>query len=284
MNSLFKKKSLVQPFVVLALASMIQLAVAIYLFQIVPVVVVIGLTAGLVLSYLMGTYGLMASGLGWVTFLFIKYPEVLMAIPSLMLASSVIFCWWLATFCKKNYSHYVNELEEGLIRTKETTLILQQKLAQIGLGVKKQKEDYEKQLLDLESTVEDLKQQLSAHRHHLSIAWQETHHVKEELDKQKKDSQTSLDYLHRQCMYHMQSKNHAESMLDKIKADLQQKLYSQKENYLTIISSLEERLSFAQIECQDKESQLELLKEKLASIQMLYAFGDAQVEELDWNS
>jgi chromosome segregation ATPase len=236
------------------------------------------------LSHLVGTYGVIAPPLAWAIALAWNHPEVISALPCFLLSGSVIASWCLAALCKKSTYRYVSDIEERAIRYKETTLALHQQLEQMGLSAKTQKGDYERQLLDLEATIEDLKKQLSAHRHHLSLAWQETHHFKEELERQKKEGQAGLDYLHRQCIQHMQSKHNAESMLDKIRADLQHKLHSQKENYLSILSSLEERLSIAQLESQDKESQIELLKENLASIQMHYAFGDAEVGELDWNS
>jgi len=252
-----------------------------------PIFIAIYTGLGLFLSYLFGLYGFLGSVLVWSSILFFKYPELLKG-AHLIFANGVVISWWLSTLCLKSYMSAIESVQLSAEKNKEDLSKLQLYLAEVTNSNRKEKQEYEKLISELESTVEDLRHQITAHRHHLSIAWQETHQIKEELEKQKKESQSNIDYLHRQCMYHIQCKNYVEASLEKTQLELEKVVSSHELQHLETISLLEEKIAFAQKENLEKEKELDFLKESLSSIQMEYAFEDRQEvvcdQDINWQA
>jgi flagellar motility protein MotE (MotC chaperone) len=248
----------------------LQAASASFLMKVLPLPAALGSALGLIISYLFGPIGFFISAASWGTFLAIEHPELLKDNVSLLFLSSCVVSWWLATLCAEQYQQKVVDFEEMIASLFKKNTDLEKQSKDVLHNLKEERKESERQITDLNAQMQDLQNQLSSHRHHLSLAWQESSMLKEEAEKQKKQLLSSYESAQSQAMFYLQQKQMIEASYDLTKTELE-KLKVEKEEkqnqFLEEFRSLQAKIEEASKERAEKESELLSLQEKIRCLE-----------------
>ncbi|MCX6990251.1 MAG: hypothetical protein NTX49_04205 [Chlamydiae bacterium] len=245
----------------------LQVASASFLLKSLPLPVALGSAIGLLISYLFGPIGFFISAASWGTYLAVEQPELLKSHLHLLFIGSCVISWWLSTLCSEQYQQKVVDFEEMISSLFKKNIDLEKRGQDAQLVIKEEKKEKDRLAADLDSQVQDLQQQLSSHRHHLSIAWQETSMLKEEGEKQKKQSQADYESAETQAMFYLQDCKRAEGSLEDLKKQMQALLAEKEEKQNQFLEEITQlHLKIEQMQ-KDRERQGKEFSEARADLQ-----------------
>lgn len=239
----FKRKlsSLMHTMLPMLAPFFLQAATASFLMKVLPLPAALGSALGLLISYLLGPIGFFVSAASFGTFLALEYPELLKDHSSLLFLSCCAVSWWLATLCAEQYQQKVVDFEEMIASLFKKNTEVEKQNKDVLQNLRDERKESERQITELDAQVQDLQGQLSSHRHHLSLAWQESSMLKEEGEKQKKQLQASYEGAHSQSMFYLQQKQMVESSLELLKRE-REKLQAEKAEKEAQVEALEEKV------------------------------------------
>ncbi len=248
----------------------LQVATAAYLVDSLPVLVALGSALGLVISYIFGPVGFFTSAAIWGTILAVGYPELFKTNVNLIYFSSCVVSWWLSTICSEQYQQKIVDFEDMISSMYKKNIELEKHARDAFTVIRDERKDHEKKVVDFDTQIQDLHKELSAHRHHLSLAWQETSILREETDKQKKQLMASYEGVQTQSLYYLQQKQVAESRWEDVKKQLDglQKEYDEKQNqFLEEFQSLQGQIVYLKEICVQKDQAIASLQEQSKEFQ-----------------
>lgn len=261
----------------------LQAASAGFLMTILPLSVSLGSAIGLFISYLLGPVGFFFSAAAWGTFLAVEYSYLFSDTITILYLSSCALSWWLSTLCSEQYQQRVVDFEEMVTSLFKKNVELEKIAKEASHLLKEERKTTERQIIDLDTHVQDLQKELSSHRHHLSLAWQETSQIREEGERQRKQLQSNIDGMHTQSLYYLQQKQTAEINLEKVRQEMEILKLDRDERqnqFLEEFNILQAKIEGYQKDLKAKEFEISSLSMQLEEFKEEKKQIDYQLEEI----
>ena len=274
----------------------LQVASASFLLKSLPLPVALGSAIGLLISYLFGPIGFFISAASWGTYLVLEQPELLKSHLHLLFIGSCVISWWLSTLCSEQYQQKVVDFEEMISSLFKKNIELEKRGQDAQLAIKEERKEKERLITELDAQVQDLQQQLSSHRHHLSLAWQETSMLKEEGERQKKELQANYEAAQSQAMFNLQDYKRAQSSLEDLRKQMNELVAEKEEKqnqFLEEITNLHLKIEenqrrekeFAKVredlQAQESENIAKACQEIKIELQSQITALEAKIEEIE---
>lgn len=207
----------------------LQLSSSVFLLGRIPFFMSVGPALGLLISYLFGPVGFFTSAFVWGSYLFIAHSELLLEGSTIFFLCSSLISWWLSTLCSEQYQQKIVDLEEMIAAIFHKNNELEKHAKEALVTLREERKQAVSEHQELADEIKSLKAELSSHRHHLSLAWQESSSLKEEADRERIKLTASLEGAQSQSLFYLQQKQQAEALLQEIKQQLQDQIKQREE-------------------------------------------------------
>lgn len=272
-------------------AVFLSLSFAFLLSKFFPLSIALSAVIGLLFSFAYGSRGFIAS-------VAIFVPMVALSskrgdLFSWVFAASSICSWWLASLSRQEVCNRMGLWQEKEKALSDRQQDLEFKLKESEIFAREIKKEKEKKIHQFEQQIEEYNIQVTSHRHHLALAWQEASHLKEEQEKQRKQFQSQIDFYKRQIETQMNEKRELESAFQKLNESLEeskQRSSALSDEVMALQNTIQQEKDNAEKNlCEVKEKQqalIEELKAKLALDQECQNAQEVMEDEavLPWES
>ena len=261
----------------------LQLSSSIYLFDRLPFFVSMSPAIGLVVSYLFGPVGFFVSLALMGSYLAIAHVELLSQSTTILFLGSCLVSWWMSTLCSEQYQQKIIDLEEMIAAIFHKNNELEKHAKDALVAIREERKEADKLRVEQEEEIQRLQGELTSHRHHLSLAWQESSSLKEEAEKERRQLMASIEGAQSQSLFYLQQKQSAETSYAEMKMQLDAVLKEKEEkqnNFLEQFRLFQERedvmkkedevrqreLSSLQIQLEEVKKERDLLQEEKESL------------------